>query len=181
MPADHQLEPTARVEFGEYRGDEVFLARRAVTRQIPTVTIQAPSASMCNLRDVSATASLTGVHRAQGDATAQGTSADVTLTTQTFTALLSRFASAQRSPAPAMQLRWSRWRRRHQATARACHCRRRALAPAWSGNAAGVLRPAAGRPLLICASPRAPARCGYARPFACICTIDCRRREALPA
>jgi SRSO17 transposase len=31
--------------------------------------------------------------------------------------------------APAMQLHWSRWRRRHQATARACHYRRRALAP----------------------------------------------------
>ena len=32
--------------------------------------------------------------------------------------------------APAAQLHWSRWRRRHQATARACHYRRRALAPA---------------------------------------------------
>ena len=31
--------------------------------------------------------------------------------------------------APAIQLHWSRWRRRHQATARACHYRRRALAP----------------------------------------------------
>jgi len=31
---------------------------------------------------------------------------------------------------PAAQLHWSRWRRRHQATARACHYRRRALAPA---------------------------------------------------
>ncbi len=31
--------------------------------------------------------------------------------------------------APALQLHWSRWRRRHQATARACHYRRRALAP----------------------------------------------------
>ena len=30
---------------------------------------------------------------------------------------------------PAMQLHWSRWRRQHQATARACHYRRRALAP----------------------------------------------------
>jgi SRSO17 transposase len=28
--------------------------------------------------------------------------------------------------APALQLKWSRWRRRHQATARACHYRRRA-------------------------------------------------------
>jgi hypothetical protein len=27
---------------------------------------------------------------------------------------------------PALQLHWSRWRRRHQATARACHYRRRA-------------------------------------------------------
>jgi SRSO17 transposase len=35
----------------------------------------------------------------------------------------------QPSP-PAMQLKWSRWRRRHQATARACHYRRRALVPA---------------------------------------------------
>ena len=31
---------------------------------------------------------------------------------------------------PATQLHWSRWRRRHQATARACHYRKRALAPA---------------------------------------------------
>jgi len=35
----------------------------------------------------------------------------------------------QHAAAPAMQLAWSRWRRRHQATARACHYRRRALAP----------------------------------------------------
>jgi SRSO17 transposase len=32
----------------------------------------------------------------------------------------------QQLPAPALQLHWSRWRRRHQATARACHYRRRA-------------------------------------------------------
>jgi len=38
----------------------------------------------------------------------------------------------QQPPAPATQLHWSRWRRRHQATARACHYRRRALAPARS-------------------------------------------------
>ena len=36
----------------------------------------------------------------------------------------------QQLPAPGVQLHWSRWRRRHQATARACHDRRRALAPA---------------------------------------------------
>ena len=36
----------------------------------------------------------------------------------------------QQPRAPAMQLHWSRWRRRHQATARACHYRRRALKPA---------------------------------------------------
>ena len=35
----------------------------------------------------------------------------------------------QRPPAPRLQLHWSRWRRRHQATARACHYRRRALPP----------------------------------------------------
>jgi len=35
----------------------------------------------------------------------------------------------QRPTAPAAQLHWSRWRRQHQATARACHYRRRALAP----------------------------------------------------
>jgi SRSO17 transposase len=35
----------------------------------------------------------------------------------------------QQLPAPAMQLHWSRWRRRHQATAQASHYRRRALAP----------------------------------------------------
>jgi len=33
---------------------------------------------------------------------------------------------SQQLAAPATQLRWSRWRRRHQATARACHYRRRA-------------------------------------------------------
>ena len=32
--------------------------------------------------------------------------------------------------APAAQLHWSRWRRRHQATARNCHHRRRAQMPA---------------------------------------------------
>jgi SRSO17 transposase len=37
---------------------------------------------------------------------------------------------SQQLPAPAMQLHWSRWRRRHQATARACHYRRRARPPA---------------------------------------------------
>jgi SRSO17 transposase len=36
----------------------------------------------------------------------------------------------QQLPAPGVQLHWSRWRRRHQATARACHYRRRALTPA---------------------------------------------------
>jgi SRSO17 transposase len=36
----------------------------------------------------------------------------------------------QHLAAPAIQLHWSRWRRRHQAVARACHYRRRALAPA---------------------------------------------------
>jgi SRSO17 transposase len=35
----------------------------------------------------------------------------------------------QQPPAPAIQLHWSRWRRRHQATARACHYRRRAQTP----------------------------------------------------
>jgi SRSO17 transposase len=35
----------------------------------------------------------------------------------------------QQPPAPAARLHWSRWRRQHQATARACHYRRRALAP----------------------------------------------------
>jgi len=33
-------------------------------------------------------------------------------------------------PTPGKQLHWSRWRRRHQATAQACHYRRRALTPA---------------------------------------------------
>jgi SRSO17 transposase len=37
----------------------------------------------------------------------------------------------QRQPRePRLQLHWSRWRRRHQATARACHYRKRALTPA---------------------------------------------------
>jgi hypothetical protein len=35
----------------------------------------------------------------------------------------------QQLPAPARQLHWSRWRRHHQAIARACHYRQRALAP----------------------------------------------------
>ena len=33
----------------------------------------------------------------------------------------------QQLPAPRLQLHWSRWRRRHQAIARACHYRRRTL------------------------------------------------------
>jgi len=32
----------------------------------------------------------------------------------------------QQPTAPRIQLHWSRWRRRHQYTARACHCRQRA-------------------------------------------------------
>ena len=40
-----------------------------------------------------------------------------------FTGLL------QQLPAPGPQLDWSRWRRHHQATAQACHYRRRALTP----------------------------------------------------
>jgi hypothetical protein len=35
---------------------------------------------------------------------------------------------SQQPPPPGIQLHWSRWRRRHQATARACHYRRQALA-----------------------------------------------------
>jgi SRSO17 transposase len=42
-------------------------------------------------------------------------------------------------PAPRHQLHWSRWRRRHQATARACHYRKRALAPTRLRTVAGVL------------------------------------------
>jgi len=42
-------------------------------------------------------------------------------------------------PDPATQLHWSRWRRRHQYTARACHYRRRALAPEPLRSVAGVL------------------------------------------
>ena len=36
----------------------------------------------------------------------------------------------QQLPAPRRQLDWSRWRRRHQAIARACHYRKRTLTPA---------------------------------------------------
>ncbi len=36
----------------------------------------------------------------------------------------------QQLPPPSLQLDWSRWLRRHQATARACHYRRRTLTPA---------------------------------------------------
>jgi LmeA-like phospholipid-binding len=60
----------------------------AVTGHISQVTIHAPSTTMCNLPDVSATATLSDVHRADGGAAAEGVSAEVTLTTQTFTALL---------------------------------------------------------------------------------------------
>jgi predicted methyltransferase len=77
------------------------VARSAIDGRITAATIQAPSTSLCNLRNVSATASLTGVHRAQGGTAVQGTSADVTLTTRTFTALLSRFASAEVTADPA--------------------------------------------------------------------------------
>ncbi len=137
MPAHHQLDPAARVEFGEYRGDEVAAVAAevvvrsaidervtaavqerltgpvsagigmtpalfdAVTGQIPAVTIRAPSTSLCNLPEVSVTASLTGVHHAQGGAAVRGTSADVTLTMQTFAALLSRFGNATVTADPA--------------------------------------------------------------------------------
>jgi SRSO17 transposase len=37
-------------------------------------------------------------------------------------------ALSQQPPPPRLQLHWSRWRRRHQYTARACHYRQRALA-----------------------------------------------------
>jgi hypothetical protein len=33
----------------------------------------------------------------------------------------------QQPPVPRIQLHWSRWRRRHQYTARACHYRQQAL------------------------------------------------------
>jgi len=36
---------------------------------------------------------------------------------------------SQQPPPPAIQLHWSQWRRRHQATARTCHYRRRAPTP----------------------------------------------------
>ena len=60
----------------------------AVTGRISQVTIQAPSTTICNLQDVAATATLADVHRAQGGAAAEAVSAEVTLTTQTLTALL---------------------------------------------------------------------------------------------
>jgi SRSO17 transposase len=44
----------------------------------------------------------------------------------------------QQPPAPATQLHWSRWRRHHQYTARACHYQQRALAPTLR-SVAGVL------------------------------------------
>jgi hypothetical protein len=49
----------------------------------------------------------------------------------------------QQPTAPAAQLHWSRWRRRHQATARACHYRRRTLAPTLRSVTGVVL---GGRP-----------------------------------
>jgi hypothetical protein len=36
-------------------------------------------------------------------------------------------ALCQQPPVPRIQLHWSRWRRRHQYTARACHYRQQAL------------------------------------------------------
>jgi LmeA-like phospholipid-binding len=50
---------------------------------------------------VSATATLSDVHHAHGGAAAQGVSADVTLTTQTFTALLSGYGRATVTADPA--------------------------------------------------------------------------------
>jgi len=46
---------------------------------------------------------------------------------------------SQRLTAPALQLHWSRWRRHHQHTARACHYRRRASRPARLQSVAGIL------------------------------------------
>jgi SRSO17 transposase len=43
----------------------------------------------------------------------------------------------QQLPAPQFQLDWSRWRRRHQSTARACHYRRRGALPARRGSSPG--------------------------------------------
>jgi LmeA-like phospholipid-binding len=66
----------------------------AVTGRISEVTIQAPSTTMCDLQDVAAAVDLSDVHRAPGGAAAQGVSAQVTLTTQTFAALLAGHGNA---------------------------------------------------------------------------------------
>jgi hypothetical protein len=73
----------------------------AVTGRISQVTIQAPSTTICKLQDVAATATLSGVHRAQGGVAAQGISAQVTLTAQTFTALLPGYGNATVTADPA--------------------------------------------------------------------------------
>lgn len=56
---------------------------------------------MCHLRDIDATVWLDGVHRAHGDTAVQGASADVVLTTQTFTGLLGNAGTATLTPDPA--------------------------------------------------------------------------------
>lgn len=72
-----------------------------MTGRISQVTIQAPSTTICKLQDVATTATLSGVHRAQGGVAAQGVSAQVTLTAQTFTALLPGYGNATVTPDPA--------------------------------------------------------------------------------
>lgn len=73
---------------------------------------------------------------AQPDAGHAGQDQLIPLTRQEIRRLFTGLC--QQPPAPATQLHWSRWRRRHQATARACHYRRRALAPTFR-SVTGVL------------------------------------------
>jgi len=76
----------------------------AATGQIPGVTINAPSAKLCGLPDVDATATLTDVRREHGTVTAQGTSASVVLSPDTLTAgLAAKYPGATVTPDPADQ------------------------------------------------------------------------------
>jgi hypothetical protein len=59
----------------------------AISGHISEVTIHAPSTTMCNLRNVTAEATLTDVHRSHGRIAVQGVSAEMTLTAQTFAGL----------------------------------------------------------------------------------------------
>lgn len=72
----------------------------AVTRRIPAVTISAPSTTLCQLQDVDATATLTGVRRSRGTTTIQHASASIVLTQRTLAGRLSNYQNVTVTPDP---------------------------------------------------------------------------------